>query len=138
MPYIRTISEQVYDEAIESNNFKISMDFPNIPNVQDMIEYPGVPSPNIAVCFMPKIPNSLIQEIADNDNYGDGCILLTGDNEGEIPSQSEFNEIRDFLLNKLTEDPPTISQLDEAIGTSPNGKTRWEISQDLIAYLKNR
>ena len=138
MPYIRTISEQVYDESVEGNNFKIGMDFPAIPNVQDMVEYQGIPSPNIAVCFMPNIPNNLIEEISNNDYYGDGCILLTGDNEAQVPSQSEFDEIREFLLNKLTEDPPTISQLDDAIGTSPNGKTRWEISQDLIAYLKNR
>lgn len=138
MPYIRTISEQVYDESIESNNFKISMDFPLIPSVQDMVEFQGVPSPNIIVCFMPGIPNNLIEEISNDDNYGDGCILLTGDNEAQVPSQSEFDEIREFLLNKLTEDPPTIAQLDDAIGSAPNGKTRWEISQDLIAYLKNR
>lgn len=137
MGYIRVLSEQVYDESAEGNVFKISLDFPAL-EVQDMVEYQGgVPAPNIGVCFCPGVSNTQIEAIASHADYGDGAILLTGDTEAEVPSQSEFNEIRQFLLTKLTEDPPTIAQVDDAIGTIPNNKTRWEISQNLISYIKN-
>ncbi len=138
MAHARILSEWVFNPEIEANQAKIEQDFNAIHDLSDLVEYPGLPSPNIFVGFIGDTGNGVLNQIRNNQNYGEGCILLEHHNESSVPSQEEFNSIRNFLLNKLFYNPPTVEEVDEAIGTSPNGQTRWHISQALIAWIKTR
>lgn len=138
MTYARIVTDIYYNEAAECNDWSLSRDFPSLGAIEDMVEYMGgVSSPNVTVAFLPNVSNSALDDIRNHENYGDGCILLIGSNEGQVPSQTEFDAFRDFMLSKLTIDPPTSSQVDDAIGTFPGSRTRWHISQQLIAWCKN-
>ena len=76
--------------------------------------------------------NGVLKQIAADPNYGIGAILLTHDDEASIPTQQQFEANRNFLLKQGM----TQSQINEAIGTAVNGRTRWRICQDLIDWLK--
>lgn len=138
MSHARVVSEQIYNPEIESNQAKIEKDFNAIHDLADLVEYPGVPSPNIYVGFIGNTGNGILTQIKNSPDYGAGCVLLEHHNESQVPTDAEFGEIRNFLLTKLKENPPTAAQVDEAIGTAPNGRTRWDISQALIAWVKSR
>jgi hypothetical protein len=48
-----------------------------------------------------------------------------------IPSQAEFGLLRAYLAkSKMSQ-----AQIDEAIGTAPNGRTRAEIASEITAWL---
>jgi hypothetical protein len=52
-------------------------------------------------------------------------------NPNGIPSQAEFGLLRAYLAqNQMSQ-----SQIDEAIGIVPNGRTRAEIANELRAWL---
>ena len=139
MSHCRLISEWVYSEDLEGNVSKIELNFNSAGGISDMIENANVPpSPNVYVGFVENFGNDLLTQITSDPNYGSGAIILTNQNEAQTPTQTEFDAIRNFLLTKLTENPPTSAQVDEAIGTSPAGRTRWDISQALIAWMKSR
>ncbi len=138
MSHARVISEWFYNPDVESNQAKIEFDFNAIHDLSDLIEHPDLPSPNIYVGFIGNTGNGILTQIKSSPDYGAGCVLLEHHNESQTPTSAEFNEIRNFLLTKLKENPPTVAQVDQAIGTSPNGRTRWDISQALIAWVKSR
>lgn len=138
MSHARVISEWFYNPDVESNQAKIENDFNAIHDLSDLVEHPNLPSPNIYVGFIGNTGNGVLNQIKNSANYGNGCVLLEHHNESQVPTLAEFQEIRNFLLTKLEEDPPNAAQLDEALGTSPSGRTRWDISQELIAWIKSR
>lgn len=138
MSHARVVSEWIYNPDVESNQAKIEKEFNAIHDLSDLVEHPSLPSPNIYVGFIGNTGNGILTQIKNSPNYGAGCILLEHHNESQTPTPAEFAEIRNFLLTKLKEKPPTAAQVDEAIGTAPNGRTRWDISQALIAWVKSR
>lgn len=137
MAHARVISEVVYNNDVEANQAKILTDFQSMRQLDDLGELPGIPTPNIFIGFLHDSGNGILQQINNDPNYGAGCILLNHDNEAEVPSQAEFDEIRNFLLTKLTENPPSVEQVNAAIGTSAGIRTRRQISDDLITFVKS-
>ena len=55
-------------------------------------------------------------------------------NPNEIPSQAEFGLLRSYLAKRKF----SQSQIKEAVGDNPNGKTRHEITNQIINWLKNK
>lgn len=133
MAHARILSSWVYDDAVEAYRPKIEIDFPEINGIFDMINKNDIPpNPNIYIGFIQSADN-VIDKIQTHTNYGIGAVLLFQKDEATVPNSTLFNATRVFL-NELGMD---TSQINEAIGIAPANRTRWDISQELIQWLKN-
>ena len=131
--HARVLSTWIYDDAVEAYRPQIEVDFPEINGISDMVNKSDIPpNPNVYVGFIATADN-VINNIKTHVNYGVGAVLLFQEDEATVPSSSLFNANRAFVFFLGME----TSQINAAIGIEPNNRTRWDISQELIQWLKN-
>lgn len=131
--HCRIVSQWFFDEAAESYGAEIEQNYSGL-GLADLVNPTNVPNePNIFVGES-KAGGGLVNQIANDSRYTENCILTTHDSEAQVPTQEKFDAIASYLQNKGM----TSAQITEAIGTSPGTRTHWDISQDLIGWLKSQ
>jgi hypothetical protein len=87
------------------------------------------PQPNIFVINV-KVEDTVLAQIdADAEYY----VLWEGDEQDASPGAQEFGQLRAYLGQQGMDQ----EDINAAIGQSANGRTRLEITDDLITWLKS-
>lgn len=129
--HCRIISSWFYDENGESWGAAIEQDYPGL-GLSDLVNPQNVPPQLNIFIGESKAGGGLIEQIVADSNYSPGCILTSHETEASIPTIEKFNAIRKYLMQLGM----TTEQANVSVGSEIQQRTLWEISQDLIAWLK--
>lgn len=132
MSHCRILS-QWSDDGSGEGSFapEIQLNYPGL-GLSDLVSPNNVPpQPNIFVGES-KAGGGLVNQIISDPKYGNGAVLTSHETEASIPTTEKFTAIREHLMQLgMTEEQVSVS-----IGSEIQQRTLWEISQDLIAWLK--
>lgn len=133
MSHCRVISHWFYDEGGESYGAEIEQNYPSL-GLRDLVNVPNIPpTPNIGVWESETGDGEgITKQIIADPAYGEPAVITTHDTEAQVPSQERFERISTYLVGKGM----SVEQVEAAIGTTPGTRTNWDVSQDLIAWLK--
>lgn len=131
MSHCRVVSHWHYSESGESYGAAIEEDYAGL-GLSDLVNPANVPPiPNIFVGES-KAGGGLVSQIINDPNYTEASVITSHDTEADVPSQQRFDSIKALLQTKGM----TSAQVDSAIGTAIGTRTNWDVSQDLITWLK--
>lgn len=110
-------------------------------DVDSWFDATGQPSANI-----PPSPNLLIVEVNVSDatlaaikshaQYGQAAVLWEGDpSQSPVVTDPQYTVLVNFLANRFN---ATTTQVRNLLGATANGRTRVEIANQIIAYLRER
>jgi hypothetical protein len=134
MTHFRVASKLVYDEGSEGYIPEITIDYNSIDTISDLVVKENLPpDPNVGVYYVQQdTEDGVVDLIKADSKYGVGAVLLDHDDEGSMPSTTLFNATKDYLIGLGM----SQTQADDALETGVAERTRFKISNDLIAWLK--
>jgi len=129
---VTIIRAQIITWRNENGLLDLSLSFP-VNSTGDVV---GESPPGQPVVVESLMGDVVLQQIIDSSNYGPGAVVWDEPNPyppGGTPGAQEWALMRAFLNRWMT--PQEIS---EAIGLTPHGRSRLEIGNELITWLKDR
>lgn len=93
------------------------------------------PSPNVVIVEV-NCSDATLAAIKTHAQYGAASVLWEGDPaQSPVVTTGQYNALITFLSNKFGASEAAVRTI---LGATANGRTRYDIAQDIIAYLRTR
>lgn len=93
------------------------------------------PSPNVLIVEV-NVDDATLAAIKAHAQYGNAAVLWEGDpSRSPVVTTNQYNALVTFLANKFN---ATETQVRNLLGATANGRTRVDIANQIIGYLRDR